>query len=125
VGTKSSSDPGLFTIEVGEKLRKLREEVRRLSPEELAAKVREMDGQVSPSYIRRIEKGEHSPTVEMLDMLLRALNSNMGLFFEYQIDQSADQSARDRRLQRIVQRALEGPYGEKVAGMIEIIAKIP
>lgn len=94
-----------------------------MSPEEVSAKVDRMGGQVSPSYIRRVEKAEHSPTIETLDVILRALSSNLGLFFEYQIEAAADLAAHDRRYQRIIQRGLEGPHRDDVIATIRMIER--
>lgn len=101
---KQKLEESSVALFVRERLRHYRENVRRMSPEELAAQVGEG---ASPSYIRRIEKGENGPTVEMLDRLLRALGVNIGAFFEPLIEESGDVDAMDRRYQRILQRGLD------------------
>lgn len=78
-----------------------------MSPEDVAAQVSANGGSVSSSYIYRIEKGIHSPTAELLSMILAALGSNLGLFFEDLITGDVDASAEDRRIHRIVQRGLD------------------
>lgn len=102
---------------MGAKLKDLRENVRHMSPEDVADRVAENGGSISSSYIYRIEKGIHSPTAEVLEKLLEALGSNLGLFFEDMITDEAGQSAEDRRCHRIVQRSLD----KNRAGTVAII----
>jgi|ERR1044071_1989321 transcriptional regulator with XRE-family HTH domain len=114
------TEASAFGAEVATRLKHLREDIKKMSPEEVSAKT---DGQVSASYIRRIEKAENSPTIETLDMILRALDSNLGLFFEYQIEQSADVSSRDRRYGRVLQRALESDKRKDAEAMMRVLER--
>jgi transcriptional regulator with XRE-family HTH domain len=109
-----------FNLAVGERLKHLREDVRKLSPEDVEERAA---GAVSASYIRRVEKGESSPTVDKLDTILRALDSSLGLFFEYQIDASTDANSQDRRFQRALQRGLESDIRKDVAGAMRLIER--
>lgn len=56
---------------------KVARELCGLSPEEAAART----GEVSASYIRRLERGEHSPTIDMLGKLCNAYGTTLAKFF--------------------------------------------
>jgi transcriptional regulator with XRE-family HTH domain len=119
--TESSEKPADLRLTIAHKLKYLRETVRKMSPEDLERRVAELGGEASSSYIRRLEKGENAPTVEMLQNLLEALGSNIGLFFEEFIDDSAEIAATDRRYQRILQRALESPQRSETIAIIRLL----
>lgn len=109
------SPPSPFMSKLGERLKHLRENVRHLSPEELETRVAAGGGKVSASYIRRIEKGINTPTIEMLSDILKAMDSNLGLFFEYMIQESNDRDKQDQRHHRILQRSLEAHRDDTIA----------
>jgi transcriptional regulator with XRE-family HTH domain len=111
--------PSPFMADVGQRLRKLRVSLD-MSPEAVSEAT---GGAVTGSYIRRIEKGLNAPTIETLDRLLRAMGSNIGLFFEYQVDDSAELPAQDRRFRNIVQRGLSGAQRDDIISMIRIIER--
>jgi transcriptional regulator with XRE-family HTH domain len=100
-----------FGLAMGKKLKQLREDVRHMSPEDVE---RLSKNAVSASYIRRLEKGLNSPTVETLAAILETLGSNLGLFFEDMVQMSPI-DAQDRVFQRIVQRSLEEHRQDTIA----------
>lgn len=114
--TADKASPSDFAVKLGNKLRHLREDVRHMSPQDVAAEVVRRGGSVSSSYIYRVEKGLNSPTAEMLSIILDALGSNLGLFFEDLITtESGDLAAEDRRCHRILQRGLDKNHAGTVA----------
>lgn len=66
---------------IGEKLRYLRK-AKGLTTQEVADKIN-----VSQSYISRFENGRAIPDIDMLDRLLKALDSNLSTFFSSDIDE--------------------------------------
>jgi transcriptional regulator with XRE-family HTH domain len=66
-----------FRESIAERLKTMRE-LAGLSPEQVSARA---GGEVSPSYLRRLEKGENSPTIEMLAELCAACGTNLAKFF--------------------------------------------
>lgn len=120
----SEEAPSEFLKEIGERLRILREDVRRLSPEELSRKTKPKGAKkpkISPSYIRRIERAQNAVTIETLRMLLTALDTNLGVFFEFMIPATGVVAASDRKWIRILQRALDGPNRKHVEGTLRLI----
>ncbi len=85
-----------------------------MSPEDVQAK---SGGAISSSYVRRVEKGIHVPTVETLSSLLEALDSNLGLFFEDMLETVNSIDVQDRRYQRILQRSLKKHRADTIAVM--------
>ena len=65
--------------EVGEKIKKLREE-RRMSQNALAN-----EAGVSPTYIYQLERGEKSPTIEYLDHICWGLGITLEEFFRTEL----------------------------------------
>lgn len=57
---------------------KIVRELAGISPEEASLR---LEGNPSPSYIRRLEKGEHSPTIEALAQLCEAYGTTLEKFF--------------------------------------------
>jgi len=106
---------GSLNRQVGERLRAMRGHA---SPEDIAAAT---NGAVSASYIRRIEKGTNSPTIDVLDAILRAMGSNLGLFFEHMIVESDNVASKTKYFHRIVQRGLDGPNSREVEATIRMI----
>jgi len=66
---------------IGEKLRYLRK-AKGLTTQEVADIIN-----VSQSYISRFENGRAIPDIDMLDHLLKALDSNLSTFFSSDIDE--------------------------------------
>ncbi len=106
-------------MKVAQKLKQSRE-ARHLSPEDLEAKIRSLGGGVSSSYIRRLEKGQNVPTVEVLQWIVDGLDTNLGRFFE-EFDEPAEVETQDRRFQRILQRGLESPYRQEIIALMKLI----
>lgn len=122
MATNGSSKDTEFLVDVGKRLRQLREDILNKSPEDIAALTG--DEGITGSYLRRVEKGEHAITIERLQIVLRAMGSNLGLFFEYMILESETEAARQVRvLQRIVRRMLEGPDGKDIEQLIRTLAR--
>lgn len=117
-GSKKDA-PSAFACALGARLRHLRENVRKMSAEDVEAK---SHGRVSASYLRRVEKGLNSPTAEMLQNILVTLGSNLGLFFEDMIAESHDIDAQDRRHQRTLQRNLED-YREETIILMKFLQR--
>lgn len=119
VAHKADTGPPNTDVNIGPKLKYLRETVRKMSPEELAART---GGEVSASYIRRVEKGLNNPTVEMLYKILTALGTTLGAFFDDTLDQGSDIALQDRKYQRVLQRALdEKALREEVIAVVRLI----
>lgn len=68
---------------LGERIRAVREEERELSIEDVTSKViNKTTGEpISGSYLRRIEKGEESPTIDTFFDIIEALDISIGDFF--------------------------------------------
>ncbi|WP_368901476.1 helix-turn-helix domain-containing protein [Oceanobacillus oncorhynchi] len=69
---------------IGTQLRALRKS-KKMSTQELADKV-----SVSQSYISKFENGHSKPDIEMLENILKALDSNLSSFFASELEEMPD-----------------------------------
>jgi transcriptional regulator with XRE-family HTH domain len=94
-----------FLIDIGLRLEKLR---GHRSPEEIAyaAKVSPGNKKISGSYLRRVEKGQHAISVDKLRLILDALGSSLGVFFDHLIEASGNVKAENVHYHRILEKAL-------------------
>jgi transcriptional regulator with XRE-family HTH domain len=70
-------DEQILRSTIAERLQVMRD-LAGLSPEEITAKT---GNKISPSYIRRLEKGENSPTVEAVAFICAACRTTLAKFF--------------------------------------------
>ena len=66
-------------IEIGKKIKKIREKKLNISQKDFALKIN-----LDPTYVSRVESGKQNLTIDTLEQICNALNMTLKEFFDYE-----------------------------------------
>ncbi|MFT9495789.1 helix-turn-helix domain-containing protein [Anaerosolibacter sp.] len=93
---------GKIAETLGNKIRELRKG-RGLSQEQLALKA-----EINPSYLGQVERGQKSPTIDILEKIINALDIGFEELFDFEINSIVhDTTVIDRIIFQLQGRAIE------------------